>query len=307
MSHKSEIVTTAGTICCALVIGFFMQTGETADLRYGGLSPATSPEDLGADETDVQSKAAMQVASITLTSAGPDTLIGHNAADLLMQASLESAGETPMPENQRVATAGCDVAVSATAQPAATLALLVTAPCLTGERLTVQHDALTFTDVIPQTGELGLTLPALSEAAAITVAFDTGHRVEATAQVSDWADYNRYLLHWRGAEELKIESHAETGGELFSLGAENLPDPRQALVYSYALDQGARSSEGAVSIKAEVTAENCEKDLQAQAIEFRAGKLLARQELTLSMPGCAYIGQFLVLNNPLQNLTVAAR
>lgn len=62
----------------------------------------------------------------------------------------------------------------------------------------------------------------------------------------------------------------------------------------------------ALSIEAEVTAGNCGQDISAQAIELRRDGTLRTRELSLAVPDCDGVGDFLVLNNLLDDLKIAA-
>jgi hypothetical protein len=54
-----------------------------------------------------------------------------------------------------------------------------------------------------------------------------------------------------------------------------------------------------------VTKINCGRDIQAQSLEMRDAGQLKSQNLSLSVPGCDAVGDFLVLNNLLEDLKVA--
>jgi hypothetical protein len=91
MVETREMVTAAGTLACAVGIGFFMQTGDAAEQRYGGvgevavsaasvtvvnpLMPSPNPytkEILEVEDivlTSAQSKSAQQPESLALASA----------------------------------------------------------------------------------------------------------------------------------------------------------------------------------------------------------------------------------------------
>ena len=62
-----------------------------------------------------------------------------------------------------------------------------------------------------------------------------------------------------------------------------------------------------LTLETPVTPDNCETKIVVRATQIAAGRMMSAQDLTLVMPDCDAIGQFLVLNNLLQDLTVAAK
>jgi hypothetical protein len=56
-----------------------------------------------------------------------------------------------------------------------------------------------------------------------------------------------------------------------------------------------------------VTDRNCGRDISAQSLEMRASGGLRTRELELSIPNCTALGDFLVLNNLMDDLKIAAR
>jgi hypothetical protein len=61
-----------------------------------------------------------------------------------------------------------------------------------------------------------------------------------------------------------------------------------------------------VSVDAEVTIANCGLRVEAQTLEVRQAGKMKVQDLTLPIPACGAVGDFLVLQNLLQDLKVAS-
>ena len=83
-------------------------------------------------------------------------------------------------------------------------------------------------------------------------------------------------------------------------------DARNVEVYSFPESQAHQSGSIELSVEAEVTPENCGTDLNVQLLELRDERALRSRDLMLSFPDCSRTGEFLVLNNLFQNLTIAA-
>ena len=62
-----------------------------------------------------------------------------------------------------------------------------------------------------------------------------------------------------------------------------------------------------LSIEAEINTRNCGLEIEAQALELTREDGLRTRNLTLAVPGCDAIGDYLVLNNVFEDMKVAAR
>ena len=91
------------------------------------------------------------------------------------------------------------------------------------------------------------------------------------------------------------------------LGRIDLSQPLMAEVYTF--PKAVRSGSGAVSVsvEAEVTAANCGSEIEAQTLNVHSGLAPVSRSVTFAVPSCDAIGDFLVLNNPLEDLKLAAR
>jgi hypothetical protein len=224
----------------------------------------------------------------------------------------------------------CDTTLKAEPGPAATVQLRLSAPCHGGEAVTIRHEGLHFTDVTGSDGILMELIPALANEATFEVTLADGTMVETTLEVPKAETYERVALQWQGQAGLELHAfefganygdaghvHAtapysperalrQRAGFLSRLGRETIPGGWVSEVYSYP-SAGARER-GAIriSIEAEVTAVNCGKAVSAETLLRDAGKPFDTQSLTLSIPGCDAIGQFLVLSDSMPDLAFAA-
>ncbi|TMM52645.1 hypothetical protein [Sulfitobacter sabulilitoris] len=328
MSHRKEILTAAGTLACAIGIGFVMQSGDAANSRYGSdataiaVSPANAPVLL-------QGEAMLEVEGITLTSAGVQGVSELPVFDDPVKTVAAPSSRLPAPDvPERAPSPDCQVSATADVAEAAMVDLVLSAPCLPNERVTVHHSGMMFTETTSANGKMTAKVPALDKDAVFVMAFSNGDGAVAQASVDTLALFNRVVLQWKGDSGFQIHArefgagygdkgHVWSGadgkadsiingetGFLTQHGDMSAPDPLLAEVYSFPI--AANTSFGTVelSVEAEVTPGNCGQEIEAQSLELRSDSIRT-QDLILSVPDCDAIGNFLVLNNLLQDLKVA--
>ena len=96
-------------------------------------------------------------------------------------------------------------------------------------------------------------------------------------------------------------------GFLTPLGDATTPDALRAEIYTFPSGSATRSGDVVLSVEAEITSGNCDQQVEAQTLEIRKDDQLRTRNLTLHMPGCDATGDFLVLKNLVEDLTIAAR
>lgn len=310
MFDLGKVVTVGGTIACALGIGYFMQRDPVLPPAAKATAPAAKARAVAAPQAD--DTETLELRDIILTSAQPEER-GQGSG---MTQSAPSDPATPR--------LGCDVTVNAQPAPKAAVALSVDAPCFANQRLTVHHSGLMFTDSTDADGRLRVTVPALSEHSVFIVAFANGAADVASTQVRDLGDYDRVAVQWSGDSGFQIHarefgadygqaghvwSGGMNGGEgyIVRLGDGAMQSPHAAEIYSYLRKDADRRGTIALTVEAEVTAANCGRDVSAQSLELSADTGLRTRDLVLAMPDCGAIGDFLVLNNLVDDLKIAAR
>lgn len=225
----------------------------------------------------------------------------------------------------------CTVGMTANPTPGAMVDVTLTAPCHPSERVTIHHQGMMFTDVTDATGVLAVSVPALAEKALFIASFATGDGATAMAAVDMLPLYDRVAVQWKGAAGLGLHArefgaayftkghiHAGAAGDLSAtakgesgfltvLGDADSPEALHAEVYSFPKGAAEHPGSIALTVEAEITASNCDKTIEAQTLEIRDDESLRTRNLTLTMPGCTTTGDFLVLNNLVEDLTIAAR
>lgn len=306
MISKRTALMSAATLCSALAIGLVMQhtagspqTSVAAPVAELAVVAETAPPDLSAD-------VPLQIDAISLTAATPEA--GDSDAQQVLRQNPETS---------------CEMTAEAVPGPMAEVRLTVLSLCRPGERLTIHHNGMMFSSRLDATGALTVQIPALSSSAVFIVEPKSGRGAVATTSVPDLDLVSRVVLQWAGNSGFELHArefgagygsagHVWRGadltagrGSVVQLGDATQLAPRLAEVYSVPRLSGAQSGAIDLTVEAEVTAINCGRDVSAQTLELRDGRLRTR-DLTLAMPDCAATGDFLVLNNLLETLKIAA-
>ncbi|CUH45183.1 hypothetical protein [Ruegeria atlantica] len=300
-------VTTGGTVACALAIGYLMQNGSPAQ-SDGAQAPVTVA-------AANQSSVIAGLEGIVLTSSPPaaDATTDIKASRSALQPSRSA------PSDQT----NCALSARAKAIPGAAARLTVKAPCHGNERIEIHHSGLTVTQRTDKNGALDLTIPALSEYAIFLISVDDQTGTVATTHIPDLANYNRIALQWQGETDLQIHAlefgasygtaghvssdpDAKGAGKVVHLGQQAFGDAQNIEIYSFPAGETSQAGSIELTVEAEVTEANCGRDLAVQSLELRGDRRLRSRDLTLPMPDCTQAGDFLVLNNLLQDLTIAA-
>lgn len=322
MLDKRMILISAATAACALGIGFLMQPSSSQSSATQGASPGGAT--LAEAVPQLPQDPALTLEKITLTSARD-----------LRASQMEETRNSEF--SRRAPNSACGMQARADAIPGALVALQVSAPCRGNERVTIHHQGMMITATLDGQGRLDLTVPALASTAVIIVepssavaAADAGAPAGgavAIAQVPDMGNVDRIVLQWSGNSGFEVHArefgaqYGEPGhvwhgasaqqdgtqvGQVLRLGDHAQLAPRLVEVYSFqrGLSDGSGSIE--ISVEAEVTEINCGREISAQSLRLSAGRIQTR-DLILDMPDCSATGEFLVLNNLVENLKIAAK
>jgi len=224
----------------------------------------------------------------------------------------------------------CGPILSASVNDAAMVGLTLTAPCRGTQTVTIHHGALAFTAQLDHLGIYTVKVPALQREAMFTVDFADGASVQADVDVPLADTMERAALVYEGNTGLQIhalEFGAEYGedghvwadaprdvasalqaggGYMTVLGDTNQPKAMLAQVYTYPGDTAAQGGVVRLSVEAEVTALNCATEVTGQTIEPTLAGNAQTVAMTVSMPDCTAIGEFLVLKNLLRDLRIAS-
>ena len=320
MLNKRLAVMIGGTAACALGIGFVMQNtipapGSAPVVQATVVQAAVVSDPV--ETVEQVPEAPLEIERIVLTSTQPDE-------DLLNARTSTPIQLPETPKDPQTPRLGCDADLSAIAVDHGNVRIGVIAPCQQNERLTVHHSGLMFSGATDENGVYSVIVPALSEHAVFIIDFASGTDMVASVSVPDLAEYDRIAVQWSGKSGFEIharefgagygeEGHVWSGntiqatGQVFRLGEMQGLSPLMAEVYSFPRATTTRSGSVVMTVETEVTASNCGQDVSAQSIELRGGQALRTREMVLSIPNCSAIGDFLVLNNLVDDLKIAAK
>lgn len=320
MDRRNSRLIAIGTIAMALGIGGAMQYMQT----QGGSSKAQAPLEV----SDVQEVSSTPRNALPEDRPGPAEL---PAAVVSTETAPVQEPEVSPPSAPDDAGFACEVDMTATPAAGAMMTVRIEAPCHGSERVTLHHSGLMFTDLMQPDGTLQVDVPALDEAALVIASFMDGGGAVAHTEVTSVPFYDRVVLQWRGAAGLQLharEFDAEyfsdghvwqgagalparaasgKGGFLTKLGSADAPNALLAEVYTF--PTGVIDAEGtvALTVETEILSSNCDSVVEAQTLEIRGDSDLVSKELTIDVPGCDAVGDFLMLKNIVEDLTIAAK
>lgn len=206
----------------------------------------------------------------------------------------------------------CAESLEVFVEEGAMLGLTLLAPCRAGERVVLRHGGLAVSMRTLATGSLFATLPAMDPAGAVEVRFDDGASVTGTAAVPEMAGLRRFAVQWQGDDRFAVNGfedgagYGEAGfrsvatGGVMALGDAGAAPALLAEVYTFPDPDAA-----VITVEAEVTAATCGRELLGETL-YAADGAVRVTDLTLAMPDCDALGGFVVLNNPLPDMTLAA-
>jgi len=225
----------------------------------------------------------------------------------------------------------CVPTMMAVASEAATVELAIGAPCHLSSAFTIHHQGMMFTAMTNDAGAAKITVPALAEVAVMIAAFENGDGAVATATVPDFASYDRAVLQWQGETSVMLSAYEDgaqfgdpahihsqnpgdlsrvaeaEGGFLIKLGEPSVDGALMAEVYTYPTGMVSSPLDVMIVAEAEITENNCGQDLAAQSIQVSPDGEATALDLEMVMPACDAVGDFLILQNMFEDLTLAAR
>lgn len=215
----------------------------------------------------------------------------------------------------------CVEALDVVAAPGAMLTAVLTAPCRPFERVVIRHAGLAVTAQTTPAGTLTASIPAFDPMGAVTVQFADGRRAEGAALVADLAGIARFAVQWMAGDAFHLHAFAEgaafgsaghvhagapgtrggAAGYVLALGDASLPHALLAEVYTFPADRGAI----ALELEAPILDATCGREMLGETLQWSDGAL-TRRDLSVEMPDCGEGDGFLLLQNPMADLTLAA-
>lgn len=324
--RSGKLAMIGGVAVVASALGFFVQSGTPTQ------ASSVQPEKV--KKLEVPAEPSVQIASSVGLAAHllPNVPVEPEAVFPVVPASLKVGQDQPiavMPREEPSPILGCDLSVEADATIAALVDLTIEATCMPNALIAISHSGLRFNEVLDANGTLETTVPAFDEFAEFTVEFPNGVQRTADAMVSSIVFYDRVAAQWIGETGLQVhalefeagygdDTHVwfgnprdltavvgGNGGFLMRLGSGDSEISQTADVYTFPIGNPSREGVVALSVEAEVNGANCNRVINADTLQIRAGGDIATNTLEIAMPDCGATGDFLVLKNLLEDLTIA--
>lgn len=313
-----KVALVVAVVGVALGAGQFVQsqTGDPARAEAG-----TAPRDIVALSAGAKPSVAVLPQARPEVSALPEPAVQAEAAPIAPKPEEMMLAEAPSPEPEAApvpaAQPDCDVTLTAMVAPGAMIDVVMLAPCAPQSAVVVRHAGLAVSARTSVSGALFLSLPGLDAEGRVSLRLEDGTELDAAAPI-DLTGIRRHAVQWQADDRFQLHAlegaagygdpgHLWSGAaggsdRLLSLGDPSVPLPLLAEVYTYPADP-ARSVR--LTIEAEVTGTACARDILGETLASERGRVTVT-EVTLSMPACDAVGDFLVLNNPLPETTLAA-
>lgn len=314
MDLKRRIALVAATLAVALGAGHLMQTV----LADQPVQQASAP--VAATLGDPKPARIVPLAAEAETDAVAIPMIMPAVSPVLGL----SPPPVPVPMPKALAEPDCTAFLDLVARPGAMIGLVLTAPCSPDERVVLRHAGLAVTAKTSASGGLALTLPALELMAEVSVLFGSGATVNASLLVPETANLRRFGVQFMADDAFQVQAfeagadygepgHVSAatpgmppsgipadGGYMTVLGDATVELPMRAEVYTYPAKIPAD-----VALEAAVTPATCARDLLGETISSVGGEVTVA-DLTVSMPDCAAVGDFLVLKNLVPDPKIAS-
>ena len=343
MSRVRKYAIACSTFSIAMAIGFVMQNGDALasrmvgdeDMAQGPVPPMQFPQQASVAVTipnvpEIAEEAAPEVAIPTLEPvAEPSTpsVDFASAEDASGNIDIATDAIPDIAENGVV----CVPDLNAEVVDAAMVSLVLDAPCSANSVATIHHQGMIFSVVVDQNGIAVIQVPALAENAVFIAELPGGSGAAAIATVPELINFDRAVLQWQGQTGLQIhalefgatyeeDGHvwaassrspeaalSGEGGFMVSLGAAEVDNAHYAEVYTFPSGMISGSGEVEITVEAEILPTTCGREISAQTIQIAPGSEPYALDLTMTLPGCETVGEFLVLKNMLESLTLASR
>ncbi len=313
------------TLSSAVAVGFVMQSGTPIQA-----SVASEPKITKIVESVSASaiSADRPLATLSELDSRAEAVLPAQPIVLAVAQDLPTLGmplESPSPR------LGCATKLSAEIAAVAMANLTVTASCLPEARVVINHSGMRFSEVLDADGMLEISVPVLAEQAEFSVVFPNGSKEDTTLSVPSLRFYDRVALQWTGESGLQIHArefgagYGEPGhvwfnsendlmnvisgdqGFILRLGDGRSEISPMAEIYTFPKANATRSGKVILTAEAEVNGSNCGQSIRAQSFQVKPDQQRVTRTLEMSIPECSATGDFLVLKNLLQDLTIAQK
>ncbi|WP_371155738.1 hypothetical protein [Jannaschia sp. 2305UL9-9] len=305
----------------------FGQNGPTDVAR--GLSEVTDAAMASrGPDTQMAGVAAMVATGTPTPGTDAETVLSAPQEPIAVAALETPSIRTLTDVRETQATTGegpCAVSVQAMPLAAATIALEIASPCDAGARVDIIQDDLQVAIALDDAGLATVEVPSLSDTPSVAVLVEARDPVVIQSETVDFDRYHRAVLFWQDDAGLELhafegdatygeEGHvgpsgdrtiahalSGNGGFLTTVGDPTLDESRAAMIYTVPAGMSVD-----LSIEAAVTETNCEKTVYGGTIQTGPGIAAITQDVTLTMPTCEAVGDYILLGSLLRPIAVAS-
>ena len=317
------------------VLAVALAAGDLA--QNMGNKPAASAE-LAKEPTKIETVAAGPETAPQSLTAKPEALAPLPAAPVAATvvaplaapvAALMAPVETPVVQPRATQTStvqACDATLDLLVEQNAMIGITLIAPCNPNQRVVLRHGGLAVTGQTTSTGALFTALPALESAGTVEASFADGTNIKGEISVPELAALRRFGVQWQSDDAFQVHAFeggagygdaghvsavdphrpipglAARGGFLSLLGDATTTNPLLAEIYTFPANPGADTE---VVVEAAVTDATCGRELLAETLTSTGGSVFVT-DLTLAMPDCDAVGDYMVLKNLVLELNMAA-
>ncbi len=233
--------------------------------------------------------------AVVPVSAGPDPAASPVLAAPVPAAPVAAPAAVPPPV---ASVPDCAASLRLIPLPGGDISVWLKAPCAADARVELRQDGIATAWRVLPSGNLFVTLPALSARPVVAARLASGDTVIAMTEVPEVAGLRRIGVAWAGRDAFQLL--VDGGLSPVVLGDGGVDRPLRAAVAT--LPPGGAMP----TLEAAVTPSTCGREMTGQII-VQDGARAGVSDLALSMPGCDAVGDILVLNDLLPDLTLAAR
>lgn len=298
-THLPRVAMIGAVAAVVAGFGLFMTAGGSADVAKMEMVPAVVADP----------KPEMAITEIQMTSTNANI--------------AEPAGEAA------IASVDCPAVLNAAAGPVAMINVTLDAPCYANEVATIHHEGMMFDLITDAKGHAEFVVPALKAKSVIIASFANGAGTMVETETKSLEFYDRVVLQWQGVSGLQMHAFEEQatynepghvwngaprksmaaaggqGGFLIQLGDENSPTAMMAEVYTFPTSLTGQTNDVLLTVEAEITSTNCDARVAAQTLQYTPQNGLKIQDLSMKLPDCQAIGEFLILDNLLESVRLA--
>ena len=225
-----------------------------------------------------------------------------------------------------VVVADCGINLDLMNDADAMIGLTLQAACHPNERVVIKHAGLAVSALTTANGALFIAIPALETSAAVEVNFGDGQSAQAKIEMPEVAQLRRFAVQWQAQDAFQVHAFengagyegaghlsgtnprqsvvagASVGGFVTVLGDGTVKTPLMAQIYTFPANPSIAPE---IIVEAAITDTTCGRELLAETLNAIGGAVYIT-ELTLAMPDCSAIGDYMVLKNLVLDLNIAA-